>query len=60
MTIQMDNGSLTDGETFMKDDPRFLSLNMTQFYLDTLPDIYLPFCEYHRFGYLVLFLIVKK
>ena len=22
---------------------------MTQFYLDTLPDIYLPFCEYHRF-----------
>ena len=27
---------------------RFKNLNMTQFYLDTLPDIYLPFCEYHR------------
>ena len=29
---------------------RFKNLNMTQFYLDTLPDIYLPFCEYHRFA----------
>ena len=27
---------------------RFRNLNMTQFYIDTIPDIYLPFCEYHR------------
>ena len=33
----------------MSPSKRFKNLNMTQFYLDTLPDIYLPFCEYHRF-----------
>ena len=29
-------------------DERFKNLNMTKFYADTVPDIYLPFCEYHR------------
>ena len=29
-------------------DPRFKTLNMSEFYFDTLPDIFLPYCEFHR------------
>ena len=43
-----DTGNAVHVDEFMTTDERFMKLNMTQFYADTVPDIYLPFCEYHR------------
>ena len=37
-----------DKDRFQELDPRFRDLNMTQFYVDTVPDIFLPYCEFHR------------
>ena len=47
-TIPDENGNSVHADEFMTTDERFKTLNMTQFYADTVPDIYLPFCEYHR------------
>ena len=43
-----DTGNAVHVDEFMTTDERFMKLNMTQFYADTVPDIYLPFCVYHR------------
>ena len=37
-----------DKDKFQELDPRFRDLNMTKFYTDTVPDIFLPYCEFHR------------
>ena len=47
-TIPDKDGKPVHADEFMATDERFKNLNMTKFYADTVPDIYLPFCEYHR------------
>ena len=32
----------------MKNDERVRNLNMTEFYIETLPDVFIVYCEYHR------------
>ena len=32
----------------MKNDERVKNLNMTEFYIETLPDVFIVYCEYHR------------
>ena len=32
----------------MKHDERVKNLNMTEFYIETLPDVFIVYCEYHR------------
>ena len=42
------SASNASADHYAERDKRFESLNMTQFYLDTVPDVYLPYCEFHR------------
>ena len=45
---QTSTNSSAPDDHYIQLDKRFAELNMTEFYKNTVPEVYLPYCEFHR------------